>query len=80
MLTLFYRVSRAFATRSEGTIRLEDESKQPLRPDVEEQAEEDDSDDEDDMAPFGGFAISRPREQTRSLRLPVKVDEKAGWI
>lgn len=62
----------------EGAIRLDDNTVVEERAmDVED--EEEDSDDEDDMdaAPFGSY---RPKRQARSLRLPVKVDEKAGWI
>lgn len=70
-------------TRSEGPIRLEGaESERLLKSDVEDRAgdDSDDDDDDDDMAPFGGYTTPRAREETSGLRLPERVDEKAGWI
>lgn len=62
--------------RREGSIKLEDRAADAERAVVEEE-DEDDSDDEDDMAPFGGYKYPA---RAGNLRLPEKVDEKAGWI
>lgn len=62
--------------RREGSIKLDDSTVADERGlPVEEY--EDDSEDEDDMAPFSGYSHHAEKE---GLRLPEKVDSKAGWI
>lgn len=74
-LTRFYfSVSSLF--QRQGSIRLDDESKNDRKVAVVE--DEDDDEDYDDMAPFGGSP--RPSVSAPGFELSEKVDEKAGWI
>lgn len=62
--------------RRPGAIRLEDSEDNPkVVKNIEDGC--DDNDDDDDMAPFGAAPY---RHSSQSLRLPEKVDEKAGMV
>lgn len=69
-------MSRLFAR--EGRVRLEDDD---VAIDLEDcELDSDDEDLDEDLAPFGGYNNKYRDAERGSLKLPEKLDEKAGWI
>lgn len=71
-------VSNSSLFRRQGSIRLADDHRVVDLESGESDEEDSEYEEDDCNAPFEGFPKST--RESKSLRLPEKVDEKAVWI